>query len=159
MKDINFTYFMHYKSLALLQEISATSFIRNITGTLIQENNHSKERIPIGSIKLKMLHLKTAFHHGYDIFEVINQDENLLHFGCQIFDLGCQKFKSDILEFYDYSITKRDVCFIEQLELKPRFRELEFRQKAIRDIYFNHAYTCGLIVALCSHIQGTGITD
>ena len=81
------------------------------------------------------------------MYEVIDaHSEYLARHVFNIFDPDTVDFVEAINDYYNHTIIGTNICLIENVTVRPKFRGHRIGIKAIKDIIFHYSSACGLFV-------------
>lgn len=152
MDASNICFQYEFKScMGIMEELR---YVQDIGVTIYRIDKNGNQTEVIGRSTFKILLLKQARSEGYDIEEIFDMTENTHRVGTEIFDFKQCDVKQGILNFYDEEIKYSNICILERLGIKTKYRGVGIACKLIKDIVHNWGMACELFVMQPFPLQG-----
>lgn len=122
-------------------------FVKEHQMRIVLMKDDSSNNLEIGKMTFLMIHMDQlieSFHHHGQLLDA--HSEYLARHIFKIFDGDKEEFNDIILDHYHGDLPRLNICFIQKLQILPKYRGYQIGAKAIKDLVFHYAAGCGLFV-------------
>lgn len=142
--DYTFSSFLNDGSIAE----EPTDFINEVSLSVYRVDEEKGSDQLIGKGFFSILHLNRALDHDYPLFDVFDGTAEIMNMAEVIFNLEEEdNYWSKLDDFYKFDmLTSYDICFIEQIELLPKYRGKGMGKWVIKNIMERFYGSCGLVI-------------
>ncbi len=121
-------------------------YARDFRIRIYARTDETREIWLAGKVVFKIVYVQNAITAGYDLYEIFDSYEITSQYGSQIFDFEEMIIKEDIGACVDGMLMEDNICFLENIEILPRFRGYSLAAKLTKDIIFHFGAACSLFV-------------
>lgn len=146
-------YELRYHFSSQLDDIEGNRYITTYKVKIYESNYEKDDRIQIGKLTCKLLHVGLASNVGFPLNEIIDMEEYTFRIGQVFLDLENYVLNESIQKFYDYAFTNPDICLLTRFEIQESHRRKGIGRKVVKDIYNRFNLSCGLFVVQAFPLQ------
>lgn len=124
--------------------LEASRFLNEYVINIKAHHFHDDKEVSIGSGKVILILLGLAVNQNYNPFYIFDSSHSLLELGENIYDFDTYELKEELQEFYNFEILSDNICFLERIEILPKYRSKGLGKKIIKNFVERFSGCCGL---------------
>ena len=148
-----YCYFLDLNLFSPINDDSPRDFITTYIGTILQIDPENENKIEIGKLVLKLIHVGEAINQHKNIHEIFDCEEYIVRIGERVFDFEEDDFHRDIQNHYNFTFNCTDLCIIQRIEISKKFRSKGIGKMVFKNVCLKFASSCGLFVVQTFPIQ------
>ncbi len=149
-KDIDTDFYsvdFHYSFRSGLGPWEEHRFVKEHVLRIVLADDTGAEEQYMGEVRFLMVHLDHILESDHYAFDVLDaHSEYLARHILKVFDPDTFEYTNEVMQHYQEDLIHLKICFIENIQLLPKYRGYNIGAKAIKDIVFHHGSGCGLFM-------------